>query len=149
MLFIVSASIRQHFLVKQSTENRRRWSVSRQKEERLETRSASTMTSFNKLPFENSTGSSYWIIVTHSGWSHLVILGPTSLWRHSQRVGAQETPMSTVGLAKSRLHPVCTRLWMKTGHEGKKAFVEGERANSEIPEACPGQGGPRSQSHVN
>lgn len=31
--------------------------------------------------------------------------------------------MSTVGLAKSRLHPVCTRLWMKTGCE-EKGFVE-------------------------
>lgn len=42
--------------------------------------------------------------------SYLVVLRPAPLWRHGQRVGAQQTPVSPIGLAKRRLHPIHTRL---------------------------------------
>ncbi len=42
--------------------------------------------------------------------SHLVVLSPAPLWRHGQRAGAQQTPVSPIGLAKRRLHPIHTRL---------------------------------------
>lgn len=94
--------------------------------------------------------------------SHLVVLSPAPLWRHGQRVGAQQTPVSPVGLAKRRLHPIHTRLRGKETHtqtqseEGSPSGVslgadgwqplQVSSGVPNLPEACPRQEGVRSRS---